>query len=482
MSTLGLLTALFLPLMLGTAWLQLLWQNSHWAAKIGYGYLLGIFAVTSILRIWDGLGLALSFLPISILIIGLSIIPLAMNSPSNLYLRDRTTFVPYDAAWQRLICLLLIAILTIRYGGILLEIIWRPLYPWDAWMNWAPKAKTWFELRELTPFVNRMDWISDSAHLSTYTLGNPQASTYPPLVPLIQTWTALGLGIWIDNLTNLPWVLCSIALGFSFYGQGRMLGAKPHTTLLVVFLVLSMPFGNTHTALAGYAELWLATYYALAGMAFINWSQTRSLAQATLCIVFTIACIQTKNPGIIWAATFIPASIFVLLPKRWGYLTITLAIISILTLLYFGGFSLHIANIGKLILTPENISLPGLGTFPITYHPVSGAFVANELIRDNWHLIGWLVLFTVPPMILVSINCYQKFPASILVLSGLLFLYIVFFYTKHYLAAVDNTTVNRAVFHLTPLLCFYMLFSATNINPSIVIREHIATKTVLTKS
>ncbi len=473
MSTLGLITALFLPLLLGIAWLQLFWRDSHWAAKTGYGYLLGIFFVISILRIWNGLELPLSFLPISTLITGLSIIPIILKATSTPGSGANRTYAPFDATWQKLICLLLIAILTVRYGGILLEIIWRPLYPWDAWMNWAPKAKTWFELKELVPFVNRMDWIDKSTHLSVYTLGNPQASTYPPLVPLVQTWTALGVGTWTDNLINLPWVLCSIALGLSFYGQGRMLGASPHSTLLFVFLLLSMPFTNVHTALAGYAELWLATFFALAGMAFINWSQTRSTVQLILCILFAVACIQTKTPGIIWAATFIPASLFVLLPKRWGYLVITLAIVGICVLFYSGGFSLHVADMGQLILTPEKIRIPGLGEFPIAYHPVGSAFAANGLISDNWHLFGWIVLFTVPPMILVSIFYYRGFPASILVSCGLVFLYIVFFHTKHYFAAIDSTTINRAVFHLIPLLCFYILFSATLIkatNPASIAR------------
>lgn len=461
MSMTGLIIALLLPALLGIAWLQLFWRSSHWAARIGYGYLLGIFIITSILRLWGSIGLTLSFPLLSTLFIGLSIIPLFLTLLASRPKND-ISYTPFDASWQKFVCFFLIAILIVRYGGILQEIVLRPLYPWDAWANWAPKAKIWFELKELTPIVSTRDWATESIQNNAYTLGIPPASKYPPIIPLIQTWIALGIGNWIDNLINLPWAFCIVALGFSFYGQGRMLGAKPHEAMFILFLLLSTPYINVHTALAGYAELWLASFYTLAGMAFINWSQTRDNKQAIICIIFAIACTQAKIPGIVWAATFIPASLFVLLPKRWGYFILVLMIVALILFFYLGGFYLDIGDMGRITLMPHAIGLPGIGYFRINHHPVSNAFMSNDLIRDNWHLMGWLVLLVAIPLSLMALRSYKLLAANLLILMGILFLYIVFFYTGHYKSAMDSTTINRAVFHFMPLLCFYILFLMTS--------------------
>ncbi len=456
MNITGLIIALVLPAFLGVAWLQLLWRDSHWAARLGYGYLLGIFAVTLIMRVWGGFGLALNFTFIAVLIFVLSVMPLfflSVKATSKACIK----FVPFHASWQRLVVFLLLSILLVRYGWILLEIIWRPLYPWDAWMNWAPKAKIWFELKELIPIVTMRDWPLASIYNAAYTLGSPPASTYPPTLPLIQTWTALGMGVWKDNLVNLPWGLCTVALGLSFYGQGRMLGAAPLSTVIFLFLILSIPYTNVHTALAGYAELWLAAFYALAGMSFINWSQTRDTKQAVLCVIFAIACAQTKNPGIIWASFFIPASIFVFLPRRWGYISVGLIAAALVALILLGGFSLHFGGV-ELTLKPDIIRITGLGSFPIGYHPVGKMFFTNYLIFGSWHLLGWLLLVLAVPLVVIAIYSYKYFAATVLMVLGVLFLCFVFFFTSHYKAALDSTTINRAAFHMLPLLCFYMLF------------------------
>ncbi len=457
----GLITALLLPALLGISWLQLLWRNSHMAARIGYGYFLGIFAVTLILRIWDSIGFSLSFAPISGFIIGLSLIPFMLKGRIKPAHAEQIDYTPFDATWQRIVWILLITLLVVRYGGILLEIIWRPLYPWDAWMNWAPKAKTWFELKDLAPFVSRIDWSTESIENHAYTLGNPRASTYPPLVPLVQTWTALGIGSWMDNLVNLPWIFCLFAFCLSFYGQARMLGAKPLTAQLPVFLLFSMPYINTHTALAGYAELWLATFYCIAVMAFINWSLTKNKVQGILVLIFACACIQTKEPGVVWAATLLPAVALSLLPGRWRYAALVAVLISVVVWFYLGGISIDIPFVGDIIITSKLISLPGIGHLDIEYHPVAKYFVTNDLFWDNWHILGWLILVSFIPLFIRNIGFQSLLPASILVLCGFIFIVIVFFLTKHYNSALDSTTINRASVHLLPVLIYYLLISYT---------------------
>ncbi len=40
-----------------------------------------------------------------------------------------------------------------------LDVLWQPLYPWDAWTQWATKARVWYELGRIVPFANADDMV-----------------------------------------------------------------------------------------------------------------------------------------------------------------------------------------------------------------------------------------------------------------------------------------------------------------------------------
>ncbi len=452
----GLLLALFLPPVLGIAWLSRYWKNAHWSAVAGYGYLLGVFATTLLMRLWDALGLKLSFYPLAA-ILGLLALAAFRNRPSSQpdsVVQPVTS--PGDGIWGKLLFWLLAGLLLFQYGGILLEIIWRPLFPWDAWMNWAPKARVWFEFRELLPWVSRADWLHLPPDELAYTLGNPKASLYPPLVPLVQTWMALGLDEWNDSLINLPWWFCALALGMGLYGQARNLGTSPLYSMMLVFGVLSMPYVSTHTALAGYADLWLSAFFGLAAVAFFLWVETRSRLQLALAALLAIACTQTKVPGIVWAMLFLPAWLMAVAPRT----TIIGMVAGITGLTYIwssGGITLDLPLLGTLIITPQRVTIPGIDSFAVEYHPVWQAFWKHYLIRDNWHLFAWIFPLALVYGIFRSGLSQRLLPATLLVAEAFLFLFITFFFTYHYAAALDGTTINRATLHMVPMLFFYLL-------------------------
>jgi hypothetical protein len=448
----GLLLALLLPPALGIAWLSRYWRDSHWSAIGGYGYLLGIFATTLLMRLWDSIGLKLTFSPLAAILIALTLAAFwkrPVQPPPRI---PETTSSP----GSRLLWWLLAILLLFQYGGILLEIIWRPLYPWDAWMNWAPKARVWFEFKELIPWVSRGDWLLLQPGELAYTLGNPKASLYPPLVPLVQTWMALGLGAWNDSLINLPWLFCVLALGLGLYGQARNIGASPVYAMLLSFGVLSMPYVSIHTALAGYADLWLSAFFSLAAIAFFLWTLTRNPLQLALALLLALACTQTKVPGIVWAALLVPAWLLTVAPR--------IAISGILGgsallcwLWLSGGISVEIPVLGKLVLSPQRVTLPGIDSFTVEYHPVWKAFWQAWWVQGNWQLFAWLF-----PLLLLYAGVSGKFsrhlfPATILVGEAFLFLFITFFFTYHYASALDGTTINRATLHMVPMLFFYLL-------------------------
>ncbi|WP_456448480.1 hypothetical protein [Thiolapillus sp.] len=453
----GLLLALCLPAVTGIAWLSRYWKNSHWSAIAGYGYLLGILMTTVLMRLWDALGLKLAFYPLAAILAGITLLAFVRRSP-----REATApaYRPLsnsgNSLGAKLLFWLLAGLLLLQYGGILLEILWRPLYPWDAWMNWAPKARVWFEFRELVPWVDRGEWLQLAPGKLAYTLGNPKASLYPPLVPLVQTWVALGLGAWNDSLINLPWLLCAAALGLGLYGQARNLGSPSLHAMLLSFGVLSLPYVSVHTALAGYADLWLSAFFSLAAIALFLWIQKRDPVQLALAVLLAIACTQTKVPGIIWAAMLLPAWLLAVAPR----ITISGIAATGAVLVYLwvsGGISLEIPLLGKLVLTPQRITLPGIDSFAVAYHSVWKALWQNYLTQGSWNLFAWLFLLALMYAVLSRRISRRMLPATFLVGEAFLFLFITFFFTYHYASALDGTTINRATLHMVPMLFFYLL-------------------------
>jgi hypothetical protein len=452
----GLLLALGLPPALGIAWLSRYWRNSHWSAVVGYGFLLGILTTTLLMQLWDALGLKLAFYPLAAILTAFTLLAFHKRPPRPAPSGNPSSSPPTNSMAGKWLFWLLAGLLLIQYGGILMEILWRPLYPWDAWMNWAPKARVWFEFRELIPWVSRADWLHLEPGELAYTLGNPKASLYPPLVPLVQTWVSLGLGTWNDSLINLPWLLCSIALGLGLYGQARNLGSSPLSAMLVTFGVLSLPYVSVHTALAGYADLWLSTFFSLAAIAFFLWSLTRDPMQLILAILLAIAATQTKVPGIIWAAMLLLAWLLSLAPR-----IVAASILGGILILFYlwisGGVSMDIPLMGKLVLTPERITLPGIDSFALEYHPVWKAFWKSWWVQGSWQFFAWLFPLMLVYAVFAGRLSRRLLPATFLVGEAFLFLFITFFFTYHYASALDGTTINRATLHMVPMLFFYLL-------------------------
>ena len=121
---------------------------------VGAGYLAGAFLLTLWMRV-----LSLAGIPFGAAVIGL---PLALATLALAYVASRrhgqiATRAAFSSAMRslvtppdvtdatRLAWRLLVAWMAIRYALLALEVSWQPLYPWDAWIQWATKARVWYE-------------------------------------------------------------------------------------------------------------------------------------------------------------------------------------------------------------------------------------------------------------------------------------------------------------------------------------------------
>lgn len=448
MAYLALACGLALPWLFGFALLSVLdWPRSIAASsaptraganalRLGFGYFVGALLLTLWMRALSVAGIGFARLSIGLPLFAAAVLLLVWaNRRRRVSLataREAAHFVvnPPLARWQKVAWMLLLAWLGLRFALLAAEVAWRPLYPWDAWVNWATKARVWYELGRIVPFVRGDAWLSGTT--GAYFDASPE---YPATVPLLQVWSCVALGRWDDSAMNWPWLLMLLALTLTVYGALRDAGASLLTALIGAYLVASLPMLDVHVALAGYADLMMAGVYTLAALGLYRWSLHRDPRDAALALLFGLACPLVKIPGVFWALTLIPGAIIALQPRRGPRLVAAGFAVAVLLLLFLAqsetkllGHRLHL-----------NFDLP--------WHALAEAY----FVFSNWHLLWFAVVALAiigarhlirPPLV----------PLAAVVASGLAFLCVVFAFTNVAAWVADYTTVNRATLHLAPLL------------------------------
>lgn len=410
---------------------------------LGTGYLAGAFALTLWMRVLSmsgvKFGVLVVALPLTVLTIPLGVVVwrragrtavVEALRASGRGLRHALLEDPLRIVWW-----MVLAWLAVRYTLLAVEVTTRPLYPWDAWTQWATKARVWYELGYLAPFGRLDAWLAAGGAL--YFDASPE---YPPTMPLLQVWTSLCLGRWDDVLMNWPWWQMSVALTLAMYGGLRSLELPAIVALLAAFLIASIPLANVHVALAGYADLPLAAFYGAAVLALLRWARARSVGEALACAWFALACTQTKNPGLFWALTLVPAAIVVLFPRHG--MRIALGSFAL------GAFLLVAVARLKLQLFLYRVDL--------NYDPPWADLGEGYFLLGNWHLLWY-------GMILVAIFAWRDLfsramgPITVITLGGLLFLFFVFGFTNASAFIADQTTVNRATLHMAPAIVIFLV-------------------------
>ncbi len=459
--------ALGIPWLAGTLCVRALWRNTpvgSWPLALGYGYFLGLLAAILLLRIQAVLDWPLDWIvpTLTLAILGLAGGGLAWQRGGFMFPSlDKEGWRVAPGWFERGLFILLLAWLSWRLFLLAQEVWLRPLYPWDAWTTWGVRARVWSELQQWVPFVRPEQWFGDTRGL-VYTL---HAWQYPDAVSLLALWPTLAFGGWNESIAHLPWLGAAIALALGFYGQARLWGATSLTALIFVGLLLSLPMLDTHVALAGYADLWLAAVFGLAVCALLQWARTGDRWQGVLAVLLALACPWLKREGLIWALLLIPAATVVWTPRRyWPWLgggvllTVGLWWVS-------GGIVFTVAGWGDIGLTPEVMQLPGLGRFEWHYHDIWGPVARNLFLLGNWHLFGYLLLIALFWGLPRTAAEPWRLAGMMVTASGLLVLFVLFFFTDAHHWARQYTSINRVFLHFAPALLFWALTVSVRQNP-----------------
>jgi hypothetical protein len=459
MEIIQLVFAILLSWVLGTVWLQqgrsILPGPGYWLMSLGYGYILGTCATTLIMRLLETLGLSQNVNIIASLvalfaIAGVWLLP--RNSPI-LFRNSQSSSTQILPLWQKVTFIFFLLLIILRFFNMGFEVILRPLFPWDAWTTWSVKPHVWFAYKQLVPFVDAEKWLSNKQSFD-YTI---VAWHYPNIVPLIQLWTALAYGQWNETINNISWFLCAVALVLGFYGQARQYGIDPLRSIIFTYFLISIPLLNTHVALAGYADLWMATIFSFAAIAFWQWLKTKNPQQGLIAIGLGMMLPFIKNEGIVWLLTVIPALIVYISSKTILFVLSFFVVALALIFFFIGSIYLELPGLGELSLTSNFINIPHLGSFELISKADFSVFTDNLLLFDNWHLFWFLV----PVIVFFSLPSIFSnkllFIYTVMIFTGIGILVMAFSMTGAKEWAESKTSINRVFLHMVPLLSFYML-------------------------
>ena len=411
----------------------------------GTGYLVGAFVLTLWMRALSSGGIAFGVLVIAAPLAAAT--ALAMAVAGRRHGRDLVSApvaalralaaTPGLTGAMRTVWWAALGWLAFRYALLAAEVALRPLYPWDAWIQWATKARVWYELGGVTPFARAHEWLAAGG--SVYFDASPE---YPPTMPLLQVWSCLLVGRWDDVMMNWPWWQIAVALPLVAYGALRNAGAGAPSALAGAFLVATLPLANVHVALAGYADLPMAAYYAAAALALLRWGASRDARDAVLALVLAVACTQIKTPGFFWALTLVPGAIVVFAPSR-GPRVVAAG---------FGAMLLVLFALASQQATIFNYRLN------LDFDPATLALAQSFFALGNWHIL-WYGAVVATLLARRRLLGPALAPLTMIVAGGAIFLLVVFSFSNARDWVDNQTSINRAVLHIAPLIAVFTVLA-----------------------
>lgn len=460
--------------LLAIAALALSWLSGYWlmrvlvggrgdgamAVHVGYGYFLGLLMTVMLISLFAraGLGVHDAFLPA---VLGLFLV-IAVAVVRE-YIRGRACGPDAEAfRWfasasrlQTWLFIGLAAWVVIRVGMIELESGLRPLFPWDAWMHWSPKAKVWIETGQWLEFGSRSSWLDDASR-SIYTIRN---WSYPSFVPLVQTWTLMPVGGWHETAFGFSWALALPAVVLATYGITRVLGFNPLASIGVCWILISLPFLHVHAALPGYADLWLGAYASLAAGALLIATRGCGWAWLLLGLLFAAGCTWIKSPGLAWFAV-LSCGVLAWIPGRryqlWAILAAGLAIAALLLV----GVDADLPALGTIWISSGGFELPMIGRYEWQFNPVISSLLEQLFFHPEWHFLWWLFVTSWIYTLFASARDRASVAAMFMTGAGVLFLVIAVLFTSRGADLEVTRLTHRAFLPLAMIgvICLPALF------------------------
>jgi hypothetical protein len=342
------------------------------------------------------------------------------------------------------LCWILIALLAVHAALMADELLLRPMYPWDAWAAWLLKPKTWMLGGHLDRFVPPHEWLADP----TGALRTAATWNYPEALGRIALWFASAWGEWDAGIVGLPWLALWIALLAGVYGQLRALGLGRSRTLVGIYALGSLPLINVHVALAGYADLWIATLLAFACLAWVRGLEGGGRGHFALALGFAAMLPLVKLEGRIWLVIFAASMLY----ARMGFKLRRIAL-ALAPAIGVGIVAAYLLRWPVIAPALDRIGLTADTDALLDHAPtVIGAVAEGLFAQYNWHLFGFAFALT----LVVRFSSLERSPSlrvlGVFVLLGSAFLLALFTLTPAGKWAESYTAVNRLGLQIVPAM------------------------------
>ena len=433
------------PLLLGSGIVALLAGRprtaSEYALTFGCGFVLGVLLC------------GLAMVPLGRVEVGRIVpavaailLPLAIGAWAWVLLRASPGVAASPADRTKLHPLLwvLIALLALHAWLMADEILLRPMYPWDAWAAWLLKPKAWMLGGHLDRFVGFDEWLADASG----TLRTAQTWGYPETLGRVAIWFASAWGEWNAGVVGALWFVLWLALLAGCYGQLRALGLQRERALIATYALGSLPLINVHVALAGYADLWIATLLAFACLAWMRGLESGARGHYALAVLFAAMLPLIKLEGSIWLVILGGTMIYARMTPRLRRVALALApvIAAGVVVAYLLRWPLIAPALDRIGLTADTDVL-------LAHAPaVIGAAAAGLFSQYNWHLFWFAVALTFA----LRFAELRASPAlrvlGLFLLLGCAFLFALFVLTPAGKWAESYTAVNRLSLQIVPAM------------------------------
>tara|TARA_R100001530_G_scaffold6989_2_gene7868 strand:- start:1018 stop:2382 length:1365 start_codon:yes stop_codon:yes gene_type:complete len=420
---------------------------------LGQGYILGTFAVVWLIKAWDAGGLTLHFWPLAWVLLVLTVLVVVgalrhkiSDKPPPSHPADGEA-TP-TTSWQQGILLLLCLAMGAHLLFVMQELLLRPTFPWDAWRGWEPKVIQFFANRSLD---SPMETIGNYGEVST----------------LAMLWMMLASETSHEPFLHLPWLLAYLALAAIVYGYLRERSSSL-VAALGAYLVTSLPYLNSHVALAGYADIWLTLAFTVGVLGLSEFRRNHRYRQLVLALLMAATCFQAKRAGMGFGAVLLALVVVEIGMRAVRPVAVVLVIASItmagilgLTLLGYMNLQFPFPGGRELLLSSSEFHVSGLVRFVFNPDWQPTPFIEGLYQFSSWHLAAYLWLGAIA-MVLALRKWQLLLRVENLGVIGGLTVIVLYFVLASPETALDHTGLSRALLYVMPLAVVWLLTTTSN--------------------
>lgn len=447
------LLATFIPWLLGFAMIKpfLKQRQGYLFFAMGAGYLLGWFTATFILRIYDYFGRPFNIYEVVVIECAITVLLLFLKARELRFDEIGLEKPLSKLGW--FLSGLIVCLLLYRWGLTAIDLINKPVFPWDGWLSWSAKAKVFYFIQgiptfhsEATPF-----WIIGEPSFALVGGGR-----HPFFISLVQTYMAMSWGSWSDTVVNLPWLGVGIAVFLSVLGALRYLGINILLATLAGYAVVSLPVLDIHTSLGAYADLWVgyALFCAVSSLFFvINYKEWPFIFPL---FAFCTIAYFSKNTALVFILSLWLLPVWLWVGSIWGIFILV--------------FTVCLCAVGNVFFGDDIINLintvlsTGFDKTMLSYNAVEKQIWHEWFVLDNWHytFIASLVSLTILTLTSRKNNSYGTNLFILVAITFVLTMLVITLLTAkmpswHFVMYFNRVTLYFVLVYVLILVAVYQL-------------------------